>query len=250
MRTLNHQGLILSLKRQISERTYRKISLPFIWLCGLLPAGFHYSLGKSFRARRYPYMAVDDGDVVVQIGAPRDLLKIGRSRSIYFMQMVGSGTVVVMEPDPESAAAMDTFVARYGYGDTAKIIMHGAWSEDAELTFLSSPLHPASNLIEGVENIEDRDIDRRRYEKITISVRSVDDVLHDLDLPMPKLVSITANGAESKILEGMKKTIAAGLPYISLAITGENYPEMMRELGYELIAKDDRGFTFVRSGLS
>ena len=57
-------------------------------------------------------------------------------------------------------------------------------------------------------------------------------------------MSITTNGAEKEILKGMEHTIRAGLPYIALARTGNDYVEMMESMGYIFYAHDDRGFTF------
>ena len=88
---------------------------------------------------------------------------------------------------------------------------------------------------------------RRGYNEISILVNSIDAELAALSAVMPKLVSITANSSESEILKGMRNLMARGLAYISLAITGENYPEMMSEIGYDLLGYDDRGYTFSRS---
>jgi hypothetical protein len=58
-------------------------------------------------------------------------------------------------------------------------------------------------------------------------------------------VSITTNGAELEILNGMKEMLATGAEsYISLAITGDRYRETMDELGFDYVCDDDRGFTF------
>lgn len=238
------RGPILAFKLLIPERLWRLMTKPASLALKAIPNKLLYAAGAKARAGRFPYKVIEDGDVVVQIGAPRDLLSVGRSRSAYFMQFVNGGTLVVMEPDPDSAQALRDYVAKNGFEDRVLIVEKGAWSSETELVFLSSPLHPAANLIEGAEDITDEELKRRDYQKIRINVVALDEVLKAHNLKTPKLVSITANGSESEILKGMSNAIADGLPYISLAITGEKYPEMMAEYGYENIALDDRGFTF------
>jgi len=50
-----------------------------------------------------------------------------------------------------------------------------------------------------------------------------------------------------KIISGLQETIHRGCPYITLADTREGYVEHMAALGYEYVARDDRGFCFRRS---
>lgn len=61
-------------------------------------------------------------------------------------------------------------------------------------------------------------------------------------------MSITTNGAESRVLDGLRETIARGHPYICLARTEEGQIEMMRGLGYEVLGQDGRGYTFRHDG--
>lgn len=238
------RGGILALKLLIPERVYRIATRPVSWMLLKVPQSMLYRAGLKARAGRYPYKLIRDGDVVFQIGAPRDLLGVGRSRSAYFMHLVKGGKLVVMEPDPENVKSLREFVEKFGFTDQVIIVDKGAWSSDDELVFLSSPLHPASNLIEGTEEITDEEMKRRDYQRIHVPVTTVDNVVEKFGLACPRLISITANGSESEILKGMKQTINSGLPYISLAITGQKYPEMMSDYGYDVVAFDDRGYTF------
>ena len=87
------------------------------------------------------------------------------------------------------------------------------------------------------------------YTDTDVPVDTLDNMLAEAGVEQPKLVSITANGAEPEILNGLGRTLSKGVPYISLAVTGKGYEAMMAELGYELIAYDDRGFTFRARGI-
>jgi FkbM family methyltransferase len=245
MSVQDNRGILLPFKLLIGERAYRMLTLPASAVLRRVPVNLKYSLGLRQRRPKYPYKAINEGDTVLQVGAPRDLLMVGRSRTVYFLHLVGkSGKVVVFEPDPDSATALRAFAARTGLADRLVLVEKGAWSSDTTLTFYSSPLHPASNTVKGAFDIDETDLRRRGYNEIKIAVNSIDAELAALKCGRPKLISITANGSESEILKGMKAQIDGGLPYIALAITGENYPEMMAKLGYSLLAYDDRGYTF------
>jgi FkbM family methyltransferase len=242
----NTRGLVIRIKELMPERVFRTLTRPVAGFLKLLPTEMKYKFGLKQRKNNYPYRLIEDGDLVMQIGAPRDLLKVGRSRSVYFLKMVGSGKVVVFEPDPESGEALQQFANKHGLGDRLILVRKGAWNKDEELVFLSSPTHPAANLIRGAQDIDDNILDRRKYNEIRVPVTSIDAELERQGLPTPKLISITANGAEPQIIEGLAKTIADGVQYLALALTGENYPEKLDSVGYDLIANDDRGFTFMR----
>lgn len=238
------RGLILSFKLLMPESLWRVISKPVMVILKFVPDSLLYNLGYKQRINKAPYRLIKDGDIVVQVGAPRDLLSIGRSRTVYFLKSVGSGKVVVFEPDPDSAAALRMFADKNSLGSRLILIEKGAWSKEDILVFLSSPHHPASNLIKGAENITEDEMRRREYQEIKVPVTTIDNILEQNKLPLPKLISITANGSETEIIKGMSETMNKGVPYISLAITGENYPEIMSNLDYQLLAQDDRGFTF------
>lgn len=236
------RGILLPLKFLIGHRAYRAASRPAALALQHTPDGVKYGIGEWMRRSKMPYSVVRPGDVVVQVGAPRDLVRAGRSRSVYFLRRVGpEGRVVVFEPDLESASYLEEFAARNGLGDRLIMVRKGAWSKDDTLTFLSNPNHPASNLVKGA-----RDIDTSHYVETSIPVTSLDAELRRLGIPTPRLVSITANGSETAILSGMEGLIRDGVGYIALARTGADYPGMMKKFGYELAANDDRGFTFSR----
>jgi FkbM family methyltransferase len=242
----NTRGLVIRIKELMPERLFRTLTRPVAAFLKVLPTEFKYKIGLRQRRNNYPYRLIKDGDLIMQIGAPRDLLKVGRSRSIYFLKMVGSGKVIVFEPDPDSGDALQAFADKHGLADRLILVRKGAWNKDEELVFLSSPTHPAANLIQGAQDIDQSILDRRQYNEIRVPVTSVDAELERQGLPAPKLISITANGAEPQIIEGLTKTIANGVKYLALALTGENYPEKLDAVGYDLVANDDRGFTFER----
>lgn len=209
-----------------------------------IPYGIKYGIGTRLRRGKLPYSLIENGDVVVQVGAPRDLVRGGRSRAIYFARLVGSGRVLVIEPDPENAAFLQRFAERHALSLRLIVYPCGAWSEKKDLVLLTSAKHPAATVLEGVSEVSPEAFQKRAYERIVIPVDTIDNLLEELALGVPKLVSITTNGAELKIVEGLKNAIRAGCPYISLARTGSKYSKHMKDLGYDCIGLDDRGFCY------
>ena len=249
MTEVKHQeGLTLRLKKALHVRELRFLRRAFNWVAWRIPYPVKYGVGTAIRRKRFPYAVIRPGDVVVQIGAPRDLVKSGRSRAVHFARLVGNGKVVVLEPDPDSVKALEAFFRDNGLANRAVVVAKGAWSSLTNLEFLSSDEHPASNLLAEyeVDVVKPDDYANRGYKRILVPVDTVDNLLRNAGVKTPRLISITTNGAEREILAGMTEVVAAGCEYISLAVTATGYIEAMAEIGYELVSHDDRGFTFRR----
>jgi len=176
----------------------------------------------------------------VQIGAPWDLLRAGRSRGIHFARLVGeSGKTVIIEPDTDNVAALRRFVEKYSMTNVI-IAPVGAWNKKTRLRFLVDHANPAANLVEEV--VDSSRIDLERFEVTEIEVDSVENILRQYSLPTPRLVSITTNGSENEILKGMT-ALAEKLPYIA-TIGDESKIPMLRELHFMKYGVDDRGWTY------
>ncbi len=238
------RGPLLTIKKFMPRRVWRLVTRPFAWALRAVPGDLKFSFGLKLRRGKYPYKIIRKNDIVVQIGAPRDLLAVGRSRFVYFAMLAVQGKVVVIEPDPDNVAAIRAFATRKRIENRLIVIDKGAWSGRDRLEFLSNPNHPASNTLAEVPNADDSLIDKSKFNRISVEVDAVDNVFAEHALGAPKLVSITTNGAEREILEGMKQVIAMGCEYISLAVTEEGYEDLMESIGFKLVGYDDRGFTF------
>jgi FkbM family methyltransferase len=197
------------------------------------------ALGALLRFR-LPYRLLKPGDTVVQIGAPWDLLKAGRSRGIHFARAVGkSGKAVIIEPDPDNVLALNRFVEKHRLKNVI-IIPTGAWSRKTRLRFLVDHANPAANLVEDVVDTSRTDL--QRFEVTEIEVNSVENILKENELSTPRLVSITTNGSENEILKGMT-TIAGKLEYLA-TIGDENDIPMLKEFHFVKFGGDDRGWTY------
>lgn len=212
---------------------------------GRVPLRVKYRATSLLRRGRLPYSLVGPGDTVVQVGAPFDTLMAGRSRGMHLALRSVGGSTVIVEPDPSSASQFE--VAANGLGLThVSVVNSGAWYEASTLSLLVDPSHPATNFIDG---LVDYDSSRRNdFRMVEVPVDTLDAIVERAvgSLTGVRLVSITTNGAEPEILRGVQGLVDAGLQYLCLARTGEGYEELVKDLGFEYLSSDDRGFTYVR----
>lgn len=208
-----------------------------------LPMSVKYGALGAILSRRLPYRLVKPGSTVVQVGAPWDVLRSGRSRAIHLARMVGpSGRVIVLEPEPRSAQALRAFCSQNGFGNVT-VVEKGAWSNRDRLRFLEDPTHPAANLVESVKDPGRSDLGS--FKVIEIDVDTLDNILEELGVSEMLLVSITTNGSEDEILSGMART-AGKVRYIATIGEGKNHP-LLGVYGFSRLGGDDRGYTYCRS---
>ena len=250
---IGDSGLEQRRHRLLPRQFHEALRRSYNFVMSMVPASAKYALGEARRRKRLPYRIVEDGDIVVQAGAPWDLIESGRSRAIYFARLVGRGKVVVAEPDPESCDRLRAFLAREKLEERVHIFEGALWREAGEGTFLSSPLHPAASLLvdsDDMAKIGAKEMEQRKYRQITVPLDTLDNVLERFEAGLPKLISVTTNGSELAIIDGMTAYIQRGVEFISLAETGiapGQYLRHMEELGYTCVSRDDRGFTFRRT---
>jgi len=218
----------------------RKAAYSVLWN---LPDSVKFGAGEAYRKVRYPYKLVKPGDTVIQIGAPWDVLKAGRSRSIYFSRLAGpDGQVIVFEPDSNNIKALESFIKKHKINNI-KLIGKGAWHSSGTLRFLINDEHPASNLIEDVYDTARKDLGKYRAEEIEVT--TLDEIVSELQIKGPiKLLSITSNGSENQILKGCQK-MAEMVEYISIIGPPERYPHI-NDIGFSYYTGDDRGRLYHR----
>jgi FkbM family methyltransferase len=179
----------------------------------------------------------------VQIGAPWDTLRAGRSRAAHFARLVGrEGRVIVIEPTPENVAALEAFARRHRL-DGMTVIPRAAWSGPARLRFLVNPDHPASNLVEEVIDTPLRD--RGAYERIEVDADSLDGLLQGLSVPRIRLLSINTNGSDRQIFDGAARTLRRTE---HVAVVTRRCEAWLERCGFRLLGGDDRGYTYGREG--
>lgn len=208
----------------------------------ILPFALKYAITDRLRAGKLPYKLLAAGSVAVQVGAPRDTLRAGRSRAMAFARRTHPyGRVLVVEPDAASADEFVHTADRYGLLHV-DVVCAAAWSEPSTLTIVVDEKHPATNFTAGCADYSESEL--TRFRKVTVEAVPIDDLAERAGLRRVDLVSITTNGAEEEILRGMRRIIERHRPYICLARTADSYASVMGRIGYELVSDDDRGFTF------
>ncbi|MCP4407279.1 MAG: FkbM family methyltransferase, partial [Gammaproteobacteria bacterium] len=238
------------LRRYLPTGIFRSLTVTYNTCLSVLPYGVKYPVLGILRRHKAPYKWLETGDIVIQVGAPRDILEAGRSRAVHFARIVKQGKVIVSEPDPVSAAELVRFADRHRLSTRVVVFCQGAWSCETELTLLASSEHPAANLVKPVNHSGQCGPTQPRYTEIPIKVNTLDAMHRQVTQNPPKLVSITTNGSELEILKGMADIIALGCPYISLIFCAEEFPKfanIMRSIGYEYAERDDRGYSFRRN---
>lgn len=207
-----------------------------------IPVPIKYGIGLSSRKVRLPYKLLEEGDTVIQIGAPWDILRAGRSRSIYFSKFVGkTGRVIVFEADLNNVKKLQQFIKNHDISNMTVIPM-GAWNKSTRLRFLINDKHPASNLVEEV--FDDTRKDMKNFRSVEIDVDSIDNVLADKNIDQVKLLSITSNGSEEEILQGAEST-QKYVKYISIIGDPDKYPKIL-DYGFKQQSEDDRGYLYTK----
>lgn len=242
----DQKSLALRIKRLIGHRAWRVITRPVAIGLKMVPQSTLFKVGAQMRANSYPYSLVQEGDVVVQVGAPSDLLRIGRSRAVFLAMRVGAtGKALIFEPEPSSAREIQAYVERAGLADRVVVTAKGCWHEERVLRFWANPDHPASNLLEDVSEWDEAELRARGYLPSEVPVTTIDAVLDAHDVGSVKLISVTTNGSEEEILKGAQDALAR-TQYLALADTGPEIHALSQQFGFRNIAMDDRGFTSER----
>ena len=245
----DQKSLALKIKRAIGHKAWRMLTRPVAWALKLVPQRVLFAVGLMLRKGSYPYSIIQEGDVAVQVGAPHDLLRIGRSRAVYFAMLVGkTGRLFIFEPEPKSARAMEAYLARAGLSDRVTVVNKGCWYEERVLRFWANPDHPASNLLEDVSEWPVDELERRGYRPSEVPVIAMDTVLAEAGVARVKVLSVTTNGSEEEILRGAEGYLAGKVDYLALAETGPEVQALSAKHGFVNIATDDRGFTSKRQG--
>jgi len=215
--------------------------LPFV------PFPVKYAVTDRVRRRRLPYRLLGPGRVAIQVGAPRDTLLAGRSRAMAFARLTHpGGRVLVVEPDRASVEEFRRVSRRQGLSHVT-VVHAAAWSERATLELAVDSAHPATNFVAGAADYSPEE--RARFHTVSVEAIPLDELVEEAGLSgLVDVVSVTTNGAEEAILQGLRRTLARDRPYVCLARTADSYSAVMAELGYALVGDDDRGFTFRHEG--
>lgn len=226
------------------HKVLRNISYFVLWR---IPDRLKYSIFNQILRRTSPYRVLRPGDTAIQIGAPWDIMKSGRSRALHFAKCVGDdGIVVVIEPVRKSIEELKRYGSILKLG-SLRPVESGVWSHKDELVFLSHKDHPASNLAETV--FDDSRVDLSNYDKTTIKVDSLTSLVKNFGLDSIRLLSLTTNGSDNEIFAGIDDELLSSIHYISVIEHPSKNPEYERR-GFKLLRPDDRGYLLFNSSIN
>lgn len=216
-----------------------------------IPFELKYGIGKTLRSRQKPYSLVAGLKTVIQVGSPKDTLHSGRSRGMYFCLFSKSKCkVIIVEPDPKNVEELNSVFEKKGI-ENVIVAPFAAWSEDTNLNLYVDRNHPATNFTAGCTEYDERRMED--FCEINVPARTIDTVVSDLGIEQVDLVSITTNGSEWEIVDGMSNILKSGLQYLCIASgtpDDASLHQKMKDIGFEFSAYDDRGCTFSRIELT
>lgn len=209
-----------------------------------IPTSFSTWIVAKVRRRRVPYSLLTSDSTAVQIGAPADTLKVGRSRAFSFARLTagGRGRTVVIEPDPTSVDALRQELGRAGF-DHAEVLHAAVWHKPAELDLFVDPHHPATNVLGAVTDYDEREL--RRYQRLSVQGDTLTNLLEAVGVVDVDVLSITTNGAERAVLEGAGDVLDR-TSYVAMARTDDSFEDVLCPERFELLGYDDRGMTYRR----
>ena len=174
------------------------------------------TLGVYERAEtRFFLHACRPGMTVLDVGA-----NVGYYSALAMRILQERGTIVAMEPDPESFSYLQKTVAANG---TAKVICvrKAAAAESGEATLFVSRENRGDNRLYANEFGTD---------SLQVPAVAVDDLLAELGIAQVNLVKMDVQGFEGHVLRGMTRTITQSA---SLIVLMEFWPHGLRSAGFE-----------------
>jgi FkbM family methyltransferase len=137
--------------------------------------------------------------------------------TVYFSKSVGSGKVVVFEPNESNITRIKTHLGLNGVSN-ARIIPFGVANEKKNLSFVVREGSEATgSLDKGIQSLLKQQGGWSEYE---IRVDTLDNLVNVFSLAAPDFIKVDIEGMEFPALLGMKNTIAKFAPQFFIEIHG------------------------------
>ena len=142
------------------------------------------------------------GDIVLDCGA-------GVGVAVHDELAAGAQTVVAIEPAPENLECLRrNYRAEIAAGRVI-VVPKGVWDKDDFLTLRVDPSNSGADSFV-LRNARAVEIDR-------VPLVTIDELVAELKLPRVDYIKLDVSGAEAKVLEGAKQTLAKFKPRLSVA---------------------------------
>lgn len=147
------------------------------------------------------YLAVNSGDVAVQVGTP----------NIYTMKRYSrlagrDGRVIIIEAEPKNAESLKVALDSLPHNNVT-IVCRGAWSKPGKMTLQKSDDFKGDHKLQVDDIYVDNDYRTEFGTSVEIDVDTVDNILREHDCESFDYLSITVNGAELEVLKGAQLTL-------------------------------------------
>mgnify|MGYP002632888772 CR=1 FL=1 len=141
------------------------------------------------------------GDTIVQVGTHKQETVSRIAKAIG-----KNGRAVIIEASKENFDYLNDYVSDCGWTNIS-LVNKAASNKREALTFLVSKIL-SDHRLEDDNILHDNDLRDGGYERTeVVQADTVDNILDELDINSIDYIEITVNGAELKVLEGMKKTM-------------------------------------------
>ncbi len=185
------------------------------------------------------------GDTVIQVGTHKQ-----ETLSRIYNSIGSNGKAIIIEADKNSYEYLNEYIQKNNW--TNMILVHKAASNiKGEGSFLISEIL-SDHRLEDSNILHDNDLRSDGYIKENIvQIDTIDNILSDLEIDKVDYIEITVNGAELKVLEGMKNSlkITKRIYTKTYAIDLENNQTLTKEI-IRILRRNDFNFIIGRPSQS
>lgn len=209
---------LFSLRVPPTVRAYNTFVRPRRWYRSIPPEHpwhfrFQYVAFRAAYAREFPWRFVLPGQTVLQVSSDKDLISAGRSHALMCSALVGpTGRVIAVEPEPENAAALRSYVAAHHIANMT-VVERAIWSERGPLKFTVRPGRPGWH--RATTTVDDAS--RAKYDGrltiVEVAAETIDGLVEEFGLSDLAFVNATINGCEMEAARGMTATLARGTTF-------------------------------------
>jgi len=185
------------------------------------------------------------GDTVIQVGTHKQ-----ETLSRIYNSIGSNGKAIIIEADKNSYEYLNEYIQKNNW--TNMILVHKAASNiKGEGSFLISEIL-SDHRLEDSNILHDNDLRSDGYiNENIVQIDTIDNILSDLKIDKVDYIEITVNGAELKVLEGMKNSlkITKRIYTKTYAIDLENNQTLTKEI-IRILRRNDFNFIIGRPSQS
>jgi len=238
--------VLTKIRRILSPNIYKYLRIIFVGIISLIPFNLRLKSFHFFSKNSVFYKNIKKNDIVVQVGAPADLLKQGRSRSLLIL-LRKPKQLLVIEPDPFSVSVLKEIIKNLDYRKNVKVLSGAISLKKKNSILISNNNHQATNrLYDNNDSYKECNI-----KKIKVKCKKLTDYFKKIRI-LPTVLSITTNGGEGNLIDQyLNEVKKKDFPrVISLAPPNDKFLKILKKYNYNFVDYDDRGMTFKNQSIN